>query len=92
MTVDAEGFEQKLTETMRPGSSKVKEDMARTDAMDVDTATGVEEESQLANAQAQKLQGLAKKIEKFVEGDGTLEGAVFDEYVPHFVTFGLTSD
>ena len=38
-----------------------------------------QEEEQLAQAQASRLQDLAKKVEEFVEGEGDLEGARFQE-------------
>ena len=49
------------------------------DAMDVDKPKGEDDETRLAQDQADKLKGLASKIERFVEGQGTLEGAVFEE-------------
>jgi hypothetical protein len=38
-------------------------------------------EDQLASEQARRLKTLADKMEGFVEGDGALEGAVFEECV-----------
>ena len=49
-----------------------------TNAMDVDDKTT---EDAVAKDQADKLKGLAKKIENFVEGEGTLEGALVEEWV-----------
>ena len=37
------------------------------------------EEDQAAEAQAKRLRELAQKVEKFVEGEGTVEGATFEE-------------
>jgi hypothetical protein len=54
------------------------------DAMDVDASTkdfDVDTEDRMANEQASRLQGLAAKVGKFVKGQGTLEGAQFDELV-----------
>lgn len=77
MNIDAEHFDQKLEEIMRP---KAKGASQKADAMDVDRPVSVEEqETRMAQAQADKLKGLANKIESFVEGEGTLEGAVFEE-------------
>ena len=69
LDVDAENFDgmlQNMT-AKRPNG---------TEAMNVD-----QKEEQLAQDQASKLKSLAQKIEEFVEGDGDLEGARFDEYV-----------
>lgn len=43
--------------------------------MDVDG----EAENQAAEEQAKRLKDLAQKVENFVEGEGTLEGAAFEE-------------
>ncbi|THH09887.1 hypothetical protein EW145_g1723 [Phellinidium pouzarii] len=77
LNIDAENFDDKLAETMRSDPAKLKPLAKNKDAMDVDQS--VENEDRQAEVQAEKLQGLAKKIEKFVEGEGTLEGAVFDD-------------
>ena len=70
LNVDAESFDDKLKATMqaRKSSSGEKD-------MDVDEDDG----DRVAAAQAERLQGFAKKVQKFVEGEGTLEGAMFDE-------------
>lgn len=39
----------------------------------------VDEEGDMASQQAAQLKGLAEKVEKFVSGQGDLEGARFDE-------------
>jgi len=36
-------------------------------------------EDRIAAEQASKLQNLAAKVEEFVEGEGDLEGATFEE-------------
>src|SRR5882762_10797267 len=52
------------------------------DAMDVDEPNGTQSaEDRLAKEQASKLQEMAKKVENFLEGEGDLEGAKFEEYV-----------
>ncbi|KAL5495628.1 hypothetical protein ACEPAI_1091 [Sanghuangporus weigelae] len=77
MNIDAENFDQKLEDTLR---SKTKGTSENTDAMEVDQTASVEEqENRVAQAQADKLKGLASKIEKFVEDEGTLEGALFED-------------
>ena len=48
------------------------------DTMDVDEP-GAKAEDRLASAQAAKLQELATKVEQFVEGEGDIEGARFEE-------------
>lgn len=40
---------------------------------------GVNAEEEINSAQAERLQNLAGKVEAFVEGEGGLEGAKFDE-------------
>ena len=75
LNVDAEDFDAKLAETIRSRPSNTEGDV---NAMDVDIVDG---EDAAAESQAEKLKGLAKKIENFVEGEGTLEGAVLDECV-----------
>lgn len=65
---------------MHPSSSKRSgENETGKDAMDVDKPNEDDDETHLAQDQADKLKGLANKIERFVEGEGTLEGAVFEE-------------
>lgn len=46
------------------------------DGMDIDAN---DQQDTIANAQAEKLKGLASKVEKFVEGEGDVEGAIFGE-------------
>ena len=38
-------------------------------------------EDRVATQQAERLQRMAQKIENFVQGEGDLEGALFEEYV-----------
>ncbi|KAL5534603.1 hypothetical protein ACEPAG_1066 [Sanghuangporus baumii] len=77
MNIDAESFDQRLEKTLRPKTKNISEN---TDAMEVDQSASVEEkEDRVVQAQADKLKGLANKIEKFVEDEGTLEGAVFED-------------
>ena len=47
----------------------------------VDTMKVDQKEDQLAQEQASKLKSLAQKVEKFVEGEGDLEGALLEECV-----------
>ncbi len=56
----------------------------RTDDQEMDVSDTKENgtaEDQLASEQARRLKTLADKMEGFVEGDGVLEGAVFEECV-----------
>ncbi len=46
--------------------------------MDVDTPE-VPEEDRIASEQAARLKDLANKVEQFVEGEGDIEGARFEE-------------
>lgn len=64
-----------LEKTM--GTSKSK---THSEAMDVDKLeTGKTMEDRLAKEQASRLQDLAQKVENFVEGEGDIEGATFEE-------------
>ena len=68
LSVDSEQLDQLL------GSS--------VDAMDVDEHDpGLSDDDRMAQDQASKLHNLAKKVESFVEGEGDIEGARFEEYV-----------
>lgn len=73
LNVDAEDFDAQLSATVRSSQAVPA---GSTAAMEVDERSP---EDQVAHAQASKLAGLAKKIESFVEGEGTMDGAVFDE-------------
>jgi len=69
LDIDAENFDSML-QNMVPGRS------GGISAMNVD-----QREEQLAQDQASKLKSLAQKVEEFVEGEGDLEGARFEECV-----------
>lgn len=69
LDIDTENFDNTLQNMAIGQSSGIG-------AVDVD-----KKEEQLAQDQASKLKSLAQKIEKFVEGEGDLEGARFEEYV-----------
>ena len=57
----------------------------RTDGQEMDVGDTKKEdgttEDQLASEQARRLKTLADKMEGFVEGEGVMEGAVFEECV-----------
>ena len=72
LNVDAENFEDMLQKTV---SSKLAKGDPVADAMDVDN----QEEEEAAAKEASKLADLAAKVEKFVEGEGDLTGARFEE-------------
>ncbi|KAH7927363.1 SGT1-domain-containing protein [Leucogyrophana mollusca] len=77
MTVDAQSFDDMLEKTMHPSSGQKQSD---SQAMDIDDVSGENDaEDRLANEQAAKLQDLAKKVEQFVEGEGDVEGARFED-------------
>lgn len=77
LNMDAQDFENLLHKPIPTPGSKVD-----TDKMDVDSPKAPESyEDRLASEQASKLKELAAKVEDFVEGEGDLEGARFDEYV-----------
>ena len=69
LDIDAGNLDNML-QNMAPGGS------TGITAMDVD-----QKEEDLAQDQASKLKSLAQKVEEFVEGQGDLEGARFEEYV-----------
>lgn len=73
LSIDAEGFESKLERTMGPRNTS-----GQTTGMDVD-APEMPEEDRMASEQAARLKDLANKVEKFVEGEGDIEGARFEE-------------
>lgn len=50
------------------------------DAMEGVQSTGNEAlEDEIARAKAERLEGLAENVQRFVEGKGELEGALFEE-------------
>ncbi|KIL70987.1 hypothetical protein M378DRAFT_66554 [Amanita muscaria Koide BX008] len=75
LNVDAQDFDELLEKTM--GVSKA-EQRKPSDEMDMDENKDDAEE-RLASAQATKLKELATKVEKFVEGEGDMEGARFED-------------
>ncbi|RDB28943.1 Protein ecdysoneless [Hypsizygus marmoreus] len=75
LNINAQDFETMLEQTM--GASKPS---GQSDAMDVDSPKTEEAASErLASQQAAKLKELAAKVENFVEGEGDLEGAKFED-------------
>ncbi|KAG1826246.1 SGT1-domain-containing protein [Suillus subaureus] len=71
MNVDAANFDDMLERTRSKSQSQ---------EMDIDS-TGDEAEERVAKEQANKLQDLAAKVQKFVEGEGDVEGARFEDEV-----------
>ncbi|KAG6910578.1 hypothetical protein DXG01_009529 [Tephrocybe rancida] len=72
LNVDAEDFDAMLEQSSKPKNSA--------HAMDVDAPETKETaEERVASAQATKLKELAAKVESFVEGEGDLEGARFED-------------
>jgi hypothetical protein len=75
LNVNAQDFDDMLEKTMGTSRNKV-----HSDTMDVDEPESQEiEEDLLAREQASRLQDLAQKVEDFVEGEGDIEGAKFEE-------------
>ncbi|KDR84832.1 hypothetical protein GALMADRAFT_233248 [Galerina marginata CBS 339.88] len=73
LNIDSHEFEKMLEATARP-----KGDLPRDpNAMDLDVMDLVED--RLASEQAKQLKDLAAKVENFVEGEGELEGAMFED-------------
>lgn len=72
MSIDAQNFDEVLERAMRAGSSTVQ-----THATETDAEGG--EEDKVAKEQTDKLRDLAAKVEHFVEGNGDVEGARFEE-------------
>jgi hypothetical protein len=73
LTIDAQDFDAKLEKTLGRANKESLDD-----AMDVDSPE-ISEEDRMANEQASRLKDLASKVEKFVEGEGDIEGARFEE-------------
>lgn len=73
LNIDAEEFENKLEKTLGQAGKAVQDD-----AMDVDSPD-VPEEDRIASEQAARLKELASKVEQFVEDEGDIEGARFQE-------------
>jgi ribonuclease I len=77
LNIDPQDFENMLQASL-PASRRDADPAA----MDVDNPEPAESaEDRLASEQASKLKELAEKVEGFVEGEGDLEGARFEEYV-----------
>lgn len=77
LNLNAEDFDQMLENSRTKGKSKARQDG---NAMDVDKEeTSESPEDLLASEQAKKLKDLANKVENFIEGEGDIEGAIFDE-------------
>ena len=78
LTIDGQEFDKGLEASLAGATSNTK----NSDAMDVDPLNETESpEDKLASEQAMKLKDLATKVEIFVEGEGDLEGARFEERV-----------
>lgn len=76
LTIDAQEFDKGLEASLAGATGNAK----NSDAMDVDPPNETESpEDRLASEQAKKLKDLATKVENFVEGEGDLEGARFEE-------------
>ena len=78
LTIDGQEFDKGLETSLTGATGNAK----NSDAMDVDPQNETESlEDKLASEQAKKLKDLATKVENFVEGEGDLEGARFEERV-----------
>ena len=78
LTIDGQEFDKGLEASFAGAAGNAK----NSDAMDVDPQNETESlEDKLASEQAKKLRDLATKVENFVEGEGDLEGARFEERV-----------
>jgi hypothetical protein len=78
LTLDGQEFDKSLEASLAGATGNAKE----SDAMDVDPLNKTESlEDRLASEQAKKLKDLATKVEIFVEGEGDMEGARFEERV-----------
>lgn len=77
LNVDAEQFERMLEDAQRHPKAKAAD--KDSNAMDVDTNSQVSEEDRVASQQAKQLKELASKVEGFIQGQGELEGALFEE-------------
>lgn len=84
LNVDAENLDAMLEQAMAPRKAG---DTAVDMEVDRDTISENPEE-RLASEQANKLKNLAERVEKFVEGEGGLEGALLDGYFIHSIVVG----
>jgi len=73
LTIDAQDLETQLQESL--GHTK---QLRQEDVMDVDSLE-ISAEDRIASEQASRLKDLANKVEQFVEGEGDMEGARFEE-------------
>jgi len=73
LTIDAQDLETQLQESL--GHTKK---LRQEDVMDVDSLE-ISAEDRIASEQASRLKDLANKVEQFVEGEGDMEGARFEE-------------
>lgn len=79
LTVDEEAVDVLMEERGGPSTSSGDAESA---AMAVDAGDGSSRTADPeVEATADRLQQLARKVEKFVEGRGDMQGALFDEYV-----------
>lgn len=73
----------RLEDMLKSKSGASKPDRAEENGMDVDTGNGEQaeedEDEKLAREQAKRLQSMAEKFQGFIEGEGSVEGALFDE-------------
>lgn len=76
LNVDAEDFDAMLEKKFGESSSGQTASAGASETVNGDVS---KEEERLAQTQASRLQDLAKKVEEFVEGEGDLEGARFQE-------------
>jgi len=76
LNVDGEQFENTLEKTMGLPTPKIQLD---TESMDVDKEQDEFPEDRVAAEQATRLKDLASKVEEFVEGEGDIEGARFED-------------
>ena len=73
LNINAETLDMNLAEAMQRGPLPEGQN---NDKMQVDEE---DEENRMTQVQADKLKDLASKVENFVEGKGSLEGAIFEE-------------
>jgi hypothetical protein len=72
LNIDAEEFENKLESTLGQGDKSVPDRKMDVDSLDAS-------EDRVASEQAARLKDLASKVEEFVEGEGDIEGVLFEE-------------
>ena len=79
LNVNADSFDAMLEERMGKPLQQKDPDAMDVDQKDSQAAQQKFMEDKVANDEAKKLQDLANKVENFVEGEGDLEGARFEE-------------